>query len=270
MIKMKDIIELSGIQLQNFKINCATGRINPPLEAFYDGKFKEWQEYQNQKNFECDQIVSLINIFRDNWLFAGIFKVHSVKEKSTRKKTWFEYSTSEIPGLDHLTGKAIIKFEKSFRASYLKGQKFIDQLIVTEIRPKKMSIGDFPGYNSVLLSNRLLKTIVRENLASWKSALSNVSGVYVIVDKKAGKQYVGSAHGGEGLWQRWVAYTKNGHGGNKELRKLLNTKGQDHVENFQYSILEVCDINANDEYIISRETHWKNVLCSREFGYNKN
>jgi hypothetical protein len=115
-----------------------------------------------------------------------------------------------------------------------------------------------------------LKTIVRENLASWKSALSNVSGVYVIVDKKAGKQYVGSAHGGEGLWQRWVAYTKNGHGGNKELRKLLNTKGQDHVENFQYSILEVCDINANDEYIISREAHWKNVLCSREFGYNKN
>jgi len=270
MLELKDLIELSGIHLSNFKIHCATGKINPPLEAFYDGKFKEWQEYQNQKNFECDQIVSLINIFRDNWLFAGIFRVHSVKEKSTRKKTWFEYSTSEIPGLDHLTGKAIIKFEKKFRASYLRGQKFIDQLIVVEIRPQKMSVGDFPGYNSVLLSNRLLKTILRENLDSWKSALSNVSGAYVIVDKKTGKQYVGCAHGGLGIWQRWVAYTKNGHGGNKELRKLLNNKGQDYVKNFQYSVLEVCDINASDEYIISREAHWKNVLCSREFGYNIN
>lgn len=133
-----------------------------------------------------------------------------------------------------------------------------------------MSVGDFPGYNSVLLSNRILKTIVRENLASWKSSLSNVAGVYVIVDKKTGKQYVGCAHGGEGIWQRWTAYAKNGHGGNKELRNLLKNKGQNYVENFQYSILEVFDINSNDDDIKKSETHWKNVLCSREFEYNKN
>jgi hypothetical protein len=32
----------------------------------------------------------------------------------------------------------------------------------------------------------------------------------------------------------------------------------------------VCDINASSEYIISRECHWKDVLLSREFGYNHN
>jgi hypothetical protein len=69
MIKLKDLIELSGIQLSNFKIHYATGKSNPPLEAYYDGKFKEWQEYQNQKNFECDQIIALINYDRDQWLF---------------------------------------------------------------------------------------------------------------------------------------------------------------------------------------------------------
>ena len=208
MIKLKDLIKLSGIELSDFKIHCATGKINPPLEAFYDGKFKEWQEYQNQKKFECDQIISLINYKRDQWVFVGIYKVLGVKERKKREKTWFEYSTVEMAGLDHLTGRAIIHFEKNFRASYLKGKKFIDQLIVTEIRPKRMSVGDFPGFNSVLLSNKLLKTIVRENLPTWKSALSNVAGVYVIVDKKNGKHYVGSAHGGEGIWQRWVSYAK--------------------------------------------------------------
>ena len=270
MLKLKDLILLSGIQLLDFKIHCATGRINPPIEAFYDGKFKEWQEHQNNKNFQCAQIVSLINIFRDKWLFAGVFQVNGVKEKIKMKKRWYEYSTSEIIGLDHLTGKVIINFDKKFRASYLKGNKFIDQLIIAEIKPEKMSIGDFPGFNSVLLSNKLLRTIVRENLPTWKSALCNVAGVYVIVDKKTGKHYVGSANGGEGIWQRWVCYSKDGHGGNKELKQILAEKGIDYVTNFQYSILEVCDINSKDDHIKGREKHWKDVLCTREFGYNKN
>ena len=133
-----------------------------------------------------------------------------------------------------------------------------------------MSVGDFPGYNSILLSFRLLATIVREDHPSWKAALSNVSGVYVITDNKNGKHYIGSAYGGGGIWQRWKAYMKNGHGGNKELRKLLKDKGKDYAQHFQLSVLEVCDINASEDNVIARESHWKDVLRSREFGYNKN
>jgi len=100
--------------------------------------------------------------------------------------------------------------------------------------------------------------------------MSNVAGIYIIVDNETGKQYVGCAYGGEGIWQRWASYAKNGHGGNKELKALLKEKGQEYVRNFQYSILEVCDINSNDDHIFSREAHWKNVLLSRDFGYNIN
>lgn len=214
--------------------------------------------------------MSLIHIGKDKWLFAGVYTVLGVKERKARNKTRFLYSTEELNGLDHLTGRAIIRFEKNFRASYLRGEKFADKLIVSEIRDQRMSVGDFPGYNSVLLSYRLLCTIIREDLPSWRSALSNVSGVYIITDNKTGKQYVGSASGGEGIWRRWTSYTKSGHGGNKELKQLLQQKRKNYVQNFQLSILEVCDLNSSEDYVRSRETHWKNVMRTREFGYNSN
>ena len=69
MIKLTDLIRLSGITLGHYKIHCATGKKTSPLEAFFEGKFKEWQESQNQRNFQCDQILSLIHIHRNKWLF---------------------------------------------------------------------------------------------------------------------------------------------------------------------------------------------------------
>jgi len=92
----------------------------------------------------------------------------------------------------------------------------------------------------------------------------------VITDKTTGKQYVGSAYGGEELWQRWTVYASSGHGGAKELRALLRKKGVDYASNFQFSLLEVCGINANPEDVIARECHWKDVLMTREFGLNWN
>jgi GIY-YIG catalytic domain-containing protein len=270
MIKLDELLKLSGIVLQDFKVHCATGKMSPPLEAFFDGKFKEWQERQNQKNFQCKHVLSLIHLQQNKWLFAGVFEILGVKQRKTKEKIKYIYSSREVKGLDHLTGRAIIQFRKDFRASYLKGEKHVKKLLVSEIRGERMSVGDFPGYNSVLLSYQLLCTIVREEIPSWKSALCNVAGVYIITDTETGKQYIGSAYGGDGIWHRWARYTKDGHGGNKELKDLLKKKGRDHCSNFQFSVLEVCDLNSNNEYVISRESHWKSVLLSREFGLNNN
>jgi hypothetical protein len=169
-----------------------------------------------------------------------------------------------------LAGRAIIDFPKTFRASYLVGKKHEDQLFISSIREEKMSIADFPGFNSVRLSYKMLKSIVREDNPSWKSALANVSGVYIITDSTTGRQYVGSAYGGIGLWQRWSAYADSGHGNNKELIELIRAKGDEYAEKFQFSIIEVCDINSNPDHVISRESHWKDVLMTREFGLNRN
>ena len=98
--------------------------------------------------------------------------------------------------------------------------------------------------------------------------MSNVSGVYLITDRATGKLYVGSATGGGGIWQRWCDYSSNGHGGNKDIIAVLNENGFEYADNFQYSILEIADTHTSKEDILERESYWKDVLCTRKYGYN--
>jgi hypothetical protein len=270
MLRLVDLIGLSGVTLDDWKIHCAEGEPNPPLDAFLAGRWKEWQEGQNQKNFECNQILSLIRLGKTRWLFVGVYEVLGVKRGTPHNPNGFTYQTREVGRLDHLVGRVIVRFPKSFRAAYLRGPRYGDQLLVAAIRDQRMTVGEFPGFNAVLLPLATLRTVVGQEIESWKAALGNVAGVYVITDNSDGRHYVGSAYGGDGLWNRWVSYAKTGHGGNKELRTLLAEKGSDHASHFQFSILEVCDLNASDEFILGREVHWKKVLRTRDFGLNGN
>ena len=62
----------------------------------------------------------------------------------------------------------------------------------------------------------------------------------------------------------------NGHGNNKELKKLIEKNGADYATNFQFAILEIRSNITSDEEIVKREVHWKDKLMTREFGYNQN
>jgi hypothetical protein len=273
MLKLCELLNLAKVNLGRFKIHCATGTENPPLTAYFDGKFQEWQEYQRQRNFDCDKIVSLIHLAGDKWLFVGVWNVLGVKARVPRpnsSESWFKYSTSELPGLDHLAGRTIISFKRTFRASYLIGKKFANQLLVAQILEDRMSVVDFPGYSSVLLTHDELRYIVTHNLTSWRAALKSVAGVYLISDKSCGKHYVGSAYGTDGLWGRWNLYANLPHGNNAELKELLKQHGDIHAKHFQFSILEICDMMATKDEVLARESHWKSALCSRLFGYNSN
>ena len=66
--------------------------------------------------------------------------------------------------------------------------------------------------------------------------LSSVGAVYLIVDTKEGKQYVGSASGKEGLLGRWKEYSFNGHGNNTKLKELIEVDPQ-RIHTFKYTIL---------------------------------
>ena len=62
-------------------------------------------------------------------------------------------------------------------------------------------------------------------------------------------------------------YIKTGNGGNVGLKKLTF----EHIkQNFRYSILDIYKSSTNDQTIIDRESWWKEVLLSRQFGYNEN
>lgn len=106
-------------------------------------------------------------------------------------------------------------------------------------------------------------------MPQWKAALSNVSGVYLVTDNHSGKHFVGNAHGGDTIWHQWVSFAISGHGEVKTLQRLLSREVGDYQFNFQFSILEICDLKASRDYILSRTEHWKEVLQSIAFGYNE-
>ena len=144
---------------------------------------------------------------------------------------------------------------------------------VYEIAPNT-KLGHFPGYQNVTLSHPQMQQIILRNEPSWKQALMNVKGVYVITDLSNGKLYIGSASGNtDGIWQRWSDYAniENLTGGNKLLNEIKLDKGKDYiVNNFQYSILEIFDTKTKANTIINRENYWKNVFCTRKYGMNYN
>jgi hypothetical protein len=177
------------------------------------------------------------------------------------------YSTSLLPEQEDLIGRVIVHHNRTGRASYIWNRPKVE-LSITEIRPRKLTIEDFPGYNAIVISHSKLKIITQQRIASWHGALANIKGIYLITDVTTGKQYVGKASGGDGMWSRWCAYAENGHGGNAKLKELLQTKGEEHRRNFQYTILEIADTHASDQDILARESHWMGALKTREFGLN--
>ena len=76
MLKLVDLLRLSGVHLGAYKITARTDNNRSgwrPLEAYYTGNFEVGQSEQSQKNFECDYVLSLINLGDSkHWLFVGV------------------------------------------------------------------------------------------------------------------------------------------------------------------------------------------------------
>ncbi|MBP9059026.1 MAG: GIY-YIG nuclease family protein [Rhodoferax sp.] len=238
-----------------------------PLDVYLAGDFVEWQNWQSRKNFPRPFVISLIALPGDHWLFAGLYR--SPADGPTWKDNHYEYQLEEVPEASEFSGRAIAGFARPGRQSYLNAENWREQISLAELRPEKLRIADFPGYRAVNLTFSELSMIVRQSIASWKSALSNAAGVYLISDTATGKLYVGCATGEGGIWQRWSSYVDSGHGGNAELRALLGTSA-DHALAFRFSILETADLQGTAEDVLRREKHWKSVLLSRDHGLNSN
>lgn len=122
----------------------------------------------------------------------------------------------------------------------------------------------FPGFDRLVLDHAQLQAVMREHrYASWRTALTSVTGVYLITDTRDGRQYVGKAEGEESIRQRWSAYAANGHGSNVELRTLDPTT-------FRFSLLRVFDPATPTRQIDAAESHYKHALDTRTHGLNRN
>ncbi len=144
----------------------------------------------------------------------------------------------------------------------------------------------FPGYNRVVWDFQSMKEYVTkpDMYEEIANALKEVYAVYLVVDSKTGKYYVGSAYGKDGLFGRWKTYAEtNGKGGNTKEEMDGNVGICEYLKenpeaylNFQYSILEVVHktgIKEKDkEATRDAEKTWKRKLCTykTEWGLNMN
>ena len=267
-IKLNDILNFSQEELENTRIKfnlMFAGNWNP-IEIFKNKDEKVLLEGQywnsGKRNFKEGQTtIGFIRIKDDLWLLFHIGKVTKVLNVFNG----IGYEHEELLEYKKYFGRLIVKYKNTSQKLTRRAIPLIDECEVYEILPDIFDNDIFPGYDNVNLSWNDLSRVLQKD--SWKTALQNQKGVYLITDTSNGKMYVGSAYGERMLLGRWEDYAKTGNGGNKELKEL----SFDHIKQyFRYSILDIFKSTIKDELIISRETWWKDVLLTRDFGYNKN
>ena len=258
--------QISG---QNTKIHLATwnGR-EDPMDEYRAGRFEEWQRWQSKRNFPRPIVISLIDYERPSrWLYAGTYDIGQCEWR--KEDNCYRYESTLRQAAAEFVGRLVVTYERDGRQPYRNLDTCQDLLRVSHILPEPLSIGDFPGFKAIDLSKQELDSVVRLNSASWRSALSSVSGIYLISDPGAGRLYVGKADGQGGIWQRWCEYSNSGHGGNVEMHALLREDPQ-AKQRLRFSILEITDLNATQEEVLLRESHWKNILLTCSHGLNRN
>ena len=271
MIKLKQIMPISD--LSNYKLHVAkyNGTSNP-LDEYIENfdNWLDWNKYRgegNKNRFNRKFVISFMEFYpeRGVFLFGGIFEIiHTHADY---------YDIKLLDQFKEFIGKLKVTNIKTVRGSSFLLEKHYDSIEVTELLPESYSSHVFPGYENINYNFQSIKTIIRKDTADWKGALENIKGVYMLTDSETGKRYIGSAYSEYGIWSRWNNYCETGHGGNKKLKELVNKKGYNYVaKHFIFTLLETHPKFTSDDFIILRESYWKNVMLSKEikYGYNAN
>lgn len=265
---------LADIRPEDCKLHCATwnGR-DHPLEVFARSwdEWVRWNAWRPEHDaFNRPYIFSLMQAYTEpgRWVFGGLFEVLG----STGVPRSHAYT---VALLDHpiqaWVGRLKVSFLPPGRNTRLKLEKVLESITITEVSPVRYAGQPFPGHDSIEHGFRELAVVYEQQRPDWRVALESTKGVYVLHDRRTGKSYVGSACGDTGIWTRWGQYIATGHGGNIDLRKLVEREGIDYVrDNFTFALLEYWSMRTADDFVLERESYWKRVLLSREFGYNAN
>ena len=273
-IMLNDLLHFDDAEVPNVRVkfNISNG-YDDPLDLYKtnpDEVNVTWFLWHDDRRyFNVGQTaICLLKLRGDQWLLTTIKKITRLLDVTDG----VGYDADEVKEYEQYFGRLVVEYHNPCRTMGRKYENVMDELEVVQILNEQYTGNEFPGYENVRLSYPLLKNIVDRQLPGWVDALRNQKAVYLITDTKTGKMYVGSATSQTGmLLQRWSSYAADGHGGNVGLRGLVKQQGFDYVkENFQYSILENYNARMDDGYILKRESWWKETLCTRTHGYNKN
>ncbi len=256
------------------KLHCAKyDGVAHPLDVLA-GDWKEWvgwNEYRPQRDeFNRQFIFSLAHDRHDpgRWLFGGVFEVKDRRDVPKARSYVLRYR-EDLMG--PFTRRLWIGFSPSGRQVRLNMENVLDQMEVIKVQEKPYSGEPFPGHDRINHTFDVLAAAVTQDWQDWRGALQYLKGVYVIHDQKTGQSYVGSACGSDGIWSRLCQYVTSLDGGNKGLRELVGKKGPDYMkQNLRFALLEIMPMKTADDDVLARESYWKAVLLSRQFGLNRN
>ncbi|MGG4202694.1 GIY-YIG nuclease family protein [Peribacillus frigoritolerans] len=249
---------------------------------FASGHFELYQSYQERNEFNyCEYLVSTLGIDNSQALFIGVYEVKSITpvtvfpdhydvpfKGKAKVRSKYRYELEKLVGFEDLEHRLVIQWEGVAQGWCVKIDTFNNEVV--QLMPKGY-VRDFPGYLEIDLSFRELQGIVNDPNANaiWHKMLSSVGAVYLIVDTKEGKQYVGSASGKKGLLGRWKEYAINGHGNNKKLKELIDADAQ-RIYSLKYTILQPLPKHLTINEILKEEIKYKNKLGTRAYGLNLN
>jgi len=242
------------------------------------GQFETYQGFQAKPVFDCDWVVAFIGHGGRYARLIGVYRVLDREPPGSRTlppdflypdmkvSASFYYNLERDEHFDDLASRVVIEWGASARAWH---QRLCDKEVV-EILPRGY-VRDFPGYLDFILDYDELVTIVTHPMANreWHRMLGGVAGVYIISDRATGNQYVGSAAGSQGLLGRWATYARVPHGGNRQLRALID-RDPAYAKNFSFSILRTLEKTLTRQEVFAYEVLLKRKLGTRAFGLNSN
>ena len=256
---------------KHFQILETFSRNLPRLEAY--------QSCQEAGKFRDAKSIAVFAPYHGTTaLFLGLWDIHGFTKFSERsqemlsliqkyqlpefrpKDVW--YNLHKNPVLDDLSERMIIQWGGSV-VSFVQSKN----KEVIEVLPKGY-VREFPGWLNFTLGYDDLRRIVEHPDANreWHRALSHVAGIYLILDEKTGKQYVGAAYGAGGVIGRWKQYARSADGGNSKLKELLATDINYGRNNFKFSLLSILPTTATKTEAIDLEEQFKQKLGARAFG----
>lgn len=268
MITLQHIIESQSSILDGKRVKIIRhkdGRVEYRDIMKDKDRLLEYQKEQAKHVFkDCDYIISFVGLDRSQAVLFGIFKVGSHELINDM----YYYDLKPVDNFSSLENRLIIDWGSnaiSWHQWYDRHDKNVVQILPNGYN------GHFPGLLNFILDFDELHEIINHPDANhdWYHQLSSVNGIYMILDNKTGHQYIGSANGKNGIWQRWSEYASNYTGDNKELMALLKSDPL-YYKNFKYSVLQTLPSNITQREVVAIENLYKEKLGSRAHGLNRN
>jgi hypothetical protein len=260
MLTFRMLLESAGIDAATVRLLRHRHAQRYQRAVFFDAihrseRFQRYQEVQgNPRVIRQMASAALLAAFvpdpAGRTVFAGLWMVKGVrrgyspdpyKPPEAPGPHSSVFDTERLPALDSYVGRLVIDWGGG------------------ELR-RHAEVPVVPGFRAFSCSLGELDALPE----SWLDVLRSTRGVYLLVHRQSGAQYVGSAPGAGGFLGRWGGYS-DGHGGNVALRELAHA-----ATDYDACILETVGSSATVDDIYELESRWKTKLGSRAQGLNRN